>query len=277
MPTVNFPNTISTAGDVDETVNVESFISSLADNTTVMLPDGGIVAIDGTVDITKIGLTLWGKGSGCQFKTLTDGSSSSNPLQRKMFKFLNGANINLYNITTIGGNPFAGTGDAAYDINKESQHLLEFRGTQGVLIDRWTGSDCYGDFLYLGDNSAPDYTPTRDVTVRNFTLQRNGRQGFGITGAERVQISRGYIGDCRRAVLDIEPNNALGVIRNLSMDHLTIGPHRLLLWSNVGAGDAVIEDISVNFNLLVGETSPDFAVARLAVTCQTTKIGRAHV
>lgn len=281
MSRVRIPSSIASDLSVDVTADLQSFLNDTPDNTTIVCPWGGQYRVDGTLELIErndlvlfaegpIADTPYGAGAGvCEFRAVTDGSEAANPLHRKMWRCILGSNLAFWNVAVRGGNPNAGTANNAYDITKESQHLFEFRGTQGVLLDRVTGTDPYGDFLYVGHSQAPGFIPTRNLTCRRFDFQRNGRQGVSVTTGTNVHVYGGNIAHCRRAVFDMEPNDELGDgLQNIHFEHNLVGPHRLNFVSNVGAGDAPHDGVYVRWNILSGQSGPDFAVARMAVAVQ---------
>ena len=276
MARVRVPASIPADFSVDVTADLNSLIADHPDDTMFLFRPGSQYRVDGTIHIQgRNGITFYGEGgdqstergavSGVELRAFTNGDELVDPdliRDRHLVRLTDGSRFSLYNMTLRGANPNAGTGDSAYVLKRESQHCIAVRGTDGVLLDRVTCHDPYGDYLYIGRSVS---RVSSNVTCRRFHFERNGRQGIGIVAGTDIDIYDGWMGHNRRAAIDIEPNDATQ-IKRIRFRNFTIGPTRLNFFSNVGHPAAEIEDITFEYLLATGSAGPDFAESRLIVT-----------
>ena len=243
------PATIAADCSRDVSAQLRSWIASVPDNSTLSLRSGACYRIDGPLKIVdRFGLTF--EGMGATFRAFTPGDQD-----RRHVWFIGGGDHTVRNLIVRGANPFAGTGDKAYQASKAFQHGFAFHGVQGGLLDQVQVYDVYGDFVYLGKDvrTKPD-TPSRDIVVRDSTFQRNGRQGIAITHAENITIQGNYLAGMRRSTFDLEPNSAGDVIRNVRIVGNTTGGGRLL-WLASGGPGYNVNDIHIIGNTMTTRAS----------------------
>ncbi len=202
--TVPLPESIDRRGTHDVTAEMNSFFAQVPDGSTVVFPSGGRYRVEGTL-LFEDRRNLTFDGNGSEVFAATEGEK-----RRLHFEFVRGADITIRDLRVKGGNPQAGLAKEAYDREREFQHGFSFRGTEGVLLERVTVTDVYGDFVYLGYDVRGNGEWTTDVVVRHSTFERNGRQGMTITGAEEVVIEGNRFTDVRHNVIDIEANDEKG-------------------------------------------------------------------
>jgi hypothetical protein len=249
---VRVPASIDATGSRDVSAELQAFLQSVPDGATIEFPDSARYRVEsGLVFQQRRALTLMGHGATI-FAT-TDGRAVPPPLgsrrwprTRRHLLFLWGEGIVIRDLAVKGAHPAGGVADSAYVKELEAQHGFEFRGTRGVELDRVTVTDVYGDFVYLGGYGS---TWTRDVHIHNSRFERNGRQGIAITAAENVVIERNYIGNNRRATLDLEPDRVDGGARRVVMRGNIVGPGRLFFLASKGRGSNV-EDVTIEGNRL---------------------------
>jgi hypothetical protein len=227
----------------DVTAEILAWIASVPDGTTLRFARDGCYRVDGTLEIRdRNGLVL--EGNHATFRAFTDGSELVNPARvrtRAVWSFIKGSSLALRNAITVGANPAAGLGEAAYQPKFEAQHAYQVQGTQTMVIDHVEAYDVYGDFVYVGAG-------TRNLVVRGSTFLRNGRQGWTINGTNIV-FEGNSIGETRRATIDMEPTYPTWESRNVTIRNNTIGSGRLLFFASVGAA-APISNVSILDNRL---------------------------
>ena len=231
---------------VDVTGELVGFIASVPNGSTVAFEEGGCYRIDGTVEIIdRHGLTFLGNGA--TFKATTRADQ-----QRRHWKFLAGSDITIREMTVIGAHPDAGTDDS-YVAEVEGQHGFEFLGVQGVLLERVTVQDVYGDFFYLGKGGPPgaEEVWTTGAVIRDSTFERNGRQGVAFSGAEDVLIEGNTFTGIARSVFDIEPNKADGGARNVRIVDNDVTDWKSVVLTVAGKGS--VSDITLADNRLHGK------------------------
>ncbi|MGH7508118.1 MAG: right-handed parallel beta-helix repeat-containing protein [Gemmatimonadales bacterium] len=253
---VRVPPTIDAAGLRDVTAALQAFLDSVPDGATIEFPDSARYRAEGGLAfVNRRGLTL--EGHGATILATTDGravpwpqglggSRKRWPRTRRHLLFVGGENIAVRNLVIKGAHPAGGVGEAAYVKALEAQHGFEFRGVQGVELDRVTVTDVYGDFVYLGGYAG---SWTRKVHIHDSRFERNGWQGIAVTWAEDVLIERNHLGQSRRAMLDLEPHNEQGGARRIVVRNNTFGPGRLFFLASKGRGSN-IEDVTIEGNRL---------------------------
>ncbi len=227
----------------DVTAELSTWIASVPDNSVLSFAANGCYRIDGTLVVAqRRGLTF--EGNNATFRQVTDGSELVNPKKvrtRNIWTFGGSTDITVRNLTTIGANPYAGRGERAYRAKFEAQHAYLIQGTDGMVMDNVDAYDVYGDFVALGGNVS-------NVTVRNSSFARNGRQGWSINGTNIV-FENNSITETRRATIDMEPPFPTWASKNVYIRNNDIGPGRLFFFSSVGAA-APMDNINIIGNRL---------------------------
>lgn len=241
---VPVPSSVDASGGSDVSGPLGSFLAGVADGSTVVFPVGGRYRVEsGLALVGGDGLTIEGNGS-------TLFADSEGTLNRSILKIVRSSNVVVRDLVIRGANPQGGLSDGAYRSALEAQHGVQLNAVDGVVLERLVITDVYGDFVYIAGTG--DKTWSRRVVVRNSVMSRNGRQGVAIVAAEDVLIERNTMSLMRRSVFDIEPNQQWGGARRVRISDNTIGAHRLLFMPVTGSTGAVIEDIEVSRNNLVG-------------------------
>lgn len=247
------PVGVDATGRKDVTKELNDFITSVPDGSTIRFPAGAKYRIDYTLWIKdRKNLTIDGNGA-LFFTTIPGpyGYVSGWVLDRRNrtryhWAINNSSGIKIRNVKVRGANPYAGLADLAYYPQFEAQHGFSVGSSSDVLIENVTVTDVWGDFVYLGGGSGF----TRNVVIRNNHFERNGRQGIGITAAENVLIEKNYIGQTRRATIDLEPNSKHGGAKRITIRNNTFGPGRLV-WIAAGNALGTISDITAENNRLL--------------------------
>ncbi len=243
--TFSAPASIPSDCSRDVTADLLAWIASVGDGSTLRFAPNGCYRIDRTLRIEdRNHLTF--DGNGATFKAMTSGRElgPSAARTRSQFKFVDGSDILVQNLTVVGANPHAGTYDDSYVADLEAQHAFEIGGTRNIVLDRVHASDVYGDFVYVG-------APSSHVTVQNSTFTRNGRQGWTVAGGEYVTFDNNIISETRRATIDMEPNSSESAQRHITFSNNIVGPGRLFFLS-CGGAPAQTQDVSIVNNHLTG-------------------------
>ncbi len=160
--------------------------------------------------------------------------------------------VRLYGPRIQGGNPYAGTSNAAYDVAWDAQHGIEVIGGRGCIVKDYTARDIFADFFYVGGNA-------RDVILCGYDFDRNGRQGISATWVDGLLICGGRMDNVRRTFLDLEPNGVGQYVRNVEWATSTLGVSRLNFLSAVGRGDVSnvnVHDITMADTMALVCTAP---------------------
>lgn len=245
------PASIAADCSKDVTNQLQNWVNSVPDNSTLVFPANACYRIDNRVTIAnRHDLTF--EGNNTTFKAFTDGSelcSATNPdcsamRTRCQWVITGGSNITMRDMIVRGANPNAGLSDAAYDANREAQNAYTVgAGANGVLLDHVQAYDVYGDFVYLAGRP-------NNVTVRNSTFARDGRQGWTVASATNVLFDHNSVTDTRRSTIDMEPNIGSDPISNVTFSNNDFGPGRFAVLSNNGGAPNQIDGVSFLFNHL---------------------------
>lgn len=235
--------------DCSQTVDsqVNSFIQSVPNGSTIEFQPGGCYGQDGEILVTdRSNLTIDGNGS--TFKDLTTGTGS-----RSNWDVQSGSNITLENMTIIGANANAGTGSSCYTTSLEWQYGINFEGTQTGIANHVTIEDTYGDFIEAQFDqrysiySAP---PARNITVENSTFNANGRMGVGLTDVQGFTMQNSTMTNICMDAIDVELDVDQEYGQNINILNNTFGAMRYDLLSNYGAGNGSnVGNITVSGNI----------------------------
>lgn len=247
---------IDATGKRDVTDALNAYLAGIPDGSVVTFPAGARYRAEGIVRlIGKTNLTI--EGNGALIFAKTDGSGATPPpglgsqwpRGRSHVEIEGGAGIVIRNLKVRGANPNAGAAEGAYIAELEGQHGFDVRGVSGLLLDRVTVTDTYGDLIYIAGKGG---VVSDNVIVTSSHLERSGRQGITMKGARNVQILGSYVGEVGRSVIDFEPATLTGGgAHKVLIKGNTFGPCRHLLLTAGGIGPNV-NDISFVENRLVG-------------------------
>lgn len=234
---------------------INSFLQSVPDGSTVEFQPGGCYGQDGTFLITdRNNLVIDGNGS--TFKALTVGTST-----RDNWRIQSGSDITLENMTIVGANPNAGTGSSCMTTNLQWQHGIDFQSTQGGVADHVTIEDVYGDFveaMFDQRYNLPNVPPARNILVENSTFNANGRMGLGLTDVQGFTMQNSSMSNtCWSAVdLELDSDSEYGQnvnILNNKFDHI-----HFYVFANAGAGNGSnVGDVTVSGNTETNALSCD--------------------
>jgi hypothetical protein len=240
--TVQVPVTIDRTGTLDVTRDLQAFVDGVPDGSTIEFPAGGRYRIDGGLRFeNRNRLVIDGNGS--ELLASTPGDRN-----RRHLWFIGGSDLVVREVVVRGANPVAGTGEAAYQAEREAQHAFDVSGVSGMLLERVEAYDVWGDFVYIGTGVG---RWSRRVLVRDSTFERNGRQGISITGGEEIVIERNRIAEVRRSAFDLEPNGPGWGVRDVRIVGNRIGRTRLHFLAGHGAA-APFDQVVVERNDLIG-------------------------
>ncbi len=113
----------------------------------------------------------------------------------------------------------------------EGQAGIAIQRTAGVVLDSVHVSNTYGDAVYITGGAT-------NVTVRNSTLEKTGRQGVAIVNAQHVTVEGNQIRDVARSVFDLEPPGRARV-QDIHLSQNTVGDYVNFLLASGGGGPGV--------------------------------------
>lgn len=240
------PSSIPSDCSRDVTTALMGEIATVPDNSVLSFAPGGCYQIDGTVQVkNRNGLTF--EGNGATFRAMTSGRELGPKLERtrSIFTFFGGTNLTVRDTIAVGANPHGGANDHAYVPALEGQTAYVIGGVQNALLDHVQAYDTYGDFVFVGPR-------TQNLTVRNSTFARNGRQGWNIEGGHNIIFDHNQISATARATIDMEPSSNTNLTDGVTISDNWVGHGTLFFLANDGA-PAVIRNVNIVNNTLVGK------------------------
>jgi len=239
QPIVFVPSTIDFSGKADVTNALQSFIDNVDDGSLVRFHKNGRYRVEGTLFVTnKTDVTFDGQNA-------TIFATTTGTLERSQWWITEGGGLVFRNFIVKGANPYAGTGEKAYNPKYEKQHGFRIEGVSGIELSHLTVTDVYGDFVYIARYVTD--TPT-NVWIHDSNFDRNGRQGVSLVAATGVVIERNTFADTRRGTIDLEPNGPNQSVTDAFILNNTIGAGRLFFIASHGKGP--VSDIVVSGNKL---------------------------
>lgn len=208
------PSEIDSTGDTDvcsaNDNRLEAWLSTIPNGSIIRAPEGSRYRCDYGIEL----FGRWNLVFSGRTTLFTDYDASrdsdSNRRQFRNLSFDRGGNITIRGWNIEGPRR---VGDSTYIAVKETQHGIEFNGTNGVVLDSVSIKNVYGDLVCLCFSSTRwgeglhTSEPTRHVTITNGTFSNAGRQGFGITGLFDAKISGNTFSEIQRSLFDFEPGS----------------------------------------------------------------------
>lgn len=239
--TQEFPGASDCSRDVGAELN--AFVRSVADGSTITFAPNGCYRVDGTVELVdRQRLVFDGRGARFTAQSSTNRRGPHWEIQR-------GSNLVFRDLIVEGASQAGGPG--TYDKERGGETGINFAGTVGVTIERVTIEKVFGDFLYFGPDRRNHRSWARRVAVTDSKLLGSSRQGVALTGVADARFEGNTIDGVGRSVFDIEPNGANGGARRV-----LIAANTVKRWQNTLlpiAGRGRISDIELRGNTLVGQ------------------------
>lgn len=211
----------------DVTEGLNRLVARADEGSTIALEPLGCYRVDGTIAVEdKRNLTIEGNGA-----TL-DGSRVPGERARRHIRVRGGADLTMRNFTILGSRcaqpPCEGPGLS----EMERQHGIAVENVAGMLIERMTIKNVWGDFVYIsqkGEGERPS-----DVVVADSYFRNSGRQGIAPSGVEGLEVRNNVLVDAGRSVFDFESEGG-GATDVLLVDNDIVRPDNATL--NVGCAD----------------------------------------
>jgi hypothetical protein len=246
-PGLTVPESIPADCSRDVTAELESWIGSVPDGLTLIFQRHGCYRVERTIVVrNRSGLNLFGNGAYFKRFELSP-PELQYPNANAHWRFIGGTGITIQWMGVEGTNttsdqrPEFGT----YLRNFEFEIAFAFHGVTDVIIENAWADAVWGDGLYFagGDQFAP--SPSRNVRVSGFVVDRNGRQGVALSNVDGALIERTEVWHSVRSGFDLEPPP--GSVRNVEIRNSytnTIG----LGFASGGRGD--VSGIYIHDNVI---------------------------
>lgn len=193
------PASIAADCSRDVTSELNAWIRSVPDGSTLTFGAGACYRIDKTLDVVdRSGLTFDGNSS--TFKATTQGDSG-----RAQWHAEGGGNLTFKAMTVQGVNT-KGEWNSAY----EWQHNFSIAGVQGMVLDSVTAKYSHGDWVAVNPDRRNEGTdpgraiPGRNVRITNSSFINAGRQGISCTHCDGLTIEGNYLNGTGQSMFDLE-------------------------------------------------------------------------
>lgn len=219
--------TLATDCSQDVTEGLNRLVARAGEGTTISLEPLGCYRVDGTIAVEdKRDLTIEGNGA-----TL-DGSRVPGERERRHIRVRGGADLTMRNFAILGSRctqpPCEGPGLA----EMERQHGIAVENVAGMLIEKMTIRNVWGDFVYISQKGEGERSS--DVVVTDSYFRNSGRQGIAPSGVAGLEVRNNVLVDAGRTVFDFESEGG-GATDVLLVDNDIVRPDNATL--NVGCAD----------------------------------------
>ena len=252
-PGLPVPASIPADCSRDVTADLESWIGSVPDGSTVVFQRHGCYRMERTIVVrNRSGLNLFGNGA--YFKRFELSPAELRyPKANAHWRFIGGNEISVRWMGVEGTNTVADQRPefGSYLVDFEFEHAFAFHGVTNVTVDHAWADAIWGDGLYFAGGDQYATGPCRGIRVSNFVVDRNGRQGVALSNVDGALLSSVEIWHSRRAGFDLEPPP--GTVRNVEIRDSytnTIG----LAFASAGRGD--VSNIEIHHNRIDGSSVP---------------------
>lgn len=272
------PSGIADDCSQDETAALNAWLQALPDHATARLAADGCYRAEHTVQLKdKTGVTIDGNGATLRRTQVTD-QAGRYPRSNSHLRLVNTPDATVTDLRVEGTNDGRDVGGSILDANGKShtvhcytqygftcytvalefEHGIDLRGAPNATIAGVTVDAVWGDGAYVsgGDQFTP--ATSSGAVLTNFTVARNGRQGIAIVRSSDVLVDGADIQSSRRAGIDIEPDTAGEVIRNIEIRNSTVHSW-LLAFASGGRGN--VSDVYIHDNTVTRSGVPFVYVA----------------
>jgi hypothetical protein len=248
----NIPPSIPADCSRDVAADIASWIASVPDNATLVFAADACYRTERQIRMNgRVGLTFAGNGALFRRFELSPPELQW-PVGNRHFLWSGGRNITVRNmriqgINTTSDDPTGFPGFGSYRRAMEFEHALSFSGVQGVTIEDVSIDAVFGDGIYFGGEPA-----NTNVRISRVTIDRNGRQGIGLTNVDGALLDGVTLLHSRRSGFDFEPNPGWAV-RNVEVRN-SYTFSRLLPFAAGGLGQ--VSGIYLHHNTIDGASVP---------------------
>jgi hypothetical protein len=249
---VNVPTSIDATGSSDVSSQLQAFINSAPNGSTIVFKAKGTYQLDEALRIIgRRNLTLDGNGARLNLPTVDQDFNSIGIQVRD-----GSVGTTIRDFVMVGNNSQAGTSDAC--CTRENNHAIAVLSATDTLIEGMDIRRTWGDCLYISRVAGGTWAD--GVTFRDSTCQLSGRHGVGIIAASQVRIVNNVFDEIGFDVIDLEPNQSSEGASDVVVRGNTIGSYAISsewdgwLMAACGPKDlgAVIRDVTVTGNTIEG-------------------------
>ena len=207
------PASIDATGQTDCGAQLAAFVNGLSAGSLVDFA-GATVLSEGTLTVSGV--------RGVELRNLTvvarkPGTGGVN-FPRRHWLFSGCQDIVLSNLHVDGPNTTQEpdlAGFALYDAQLEGEAAFGINGCAGMTLRGCSASHVFGDGIMIWQ------TPSIYVTVEDFAVSWNGRQGISVSSGSHVVMRRITIANSRRSGIDLEPDSSGQSVTDVWLDQVT--------------------------------------------------------
>ena len=252
------PATIIADCSVDITEELTTWLQQVPNNAIIQFPTNGCYRADTTVEVA--GKADWIiRGNNALLKRVEPTPPSlqyprSNSHLR-LIDFHTGIidGLRVEGLNTVSDMEHLRPDYGAYVEELEFEHGIAMYGAHDVLVEDVRVDAVFGDGIYMAGGD--EYSPTWSdgVSIRNATVDKNGRQGIAVVRSRNVIIADSHILHSRRSGIDLEPDSS-----DESIDNVKIVGNELTTWLMPVAahGAGAVNNVLVESNSITSSSVP---------------------
>jgi hypothetical protein len=241
------PESIDSTGTTDASVALTSFLSTVADGSTIVFKAGAIYRMDQGLKFSdRHDLTF--EGNGATLKSNGDTHEASS-----LFALWGGnTSITIRDFDLVGNSPTPGV----YQPGSEGAHGVLIDGGSEIDVSGVTVSSVWGDGFYVG-------LWADTVSIHDSTVASNGRNGVSIIAGKNVTVQRVTFTRSGYCTFDIESNHPTEGANNVKFIDNVAGTWGNIFLAANGVAGSVVDGVTVQGNHVTGSTLlSDITLAR---------------
>ncbi|MGY1716254.1 hypothetical protein ACI78R_17450 [Geodermatophilus sp. SYSU D01106] len=199
----------------DVTDEVNAWITSVPDDSTILFEESACYRVDGTLELKgRHGLVV--EGNSATFKAFDEAPEYTN---RAQWYLEYGSDITLRDMSLVGVNPVA-----EFDDTHEWDHNLFIRGTDGVTVEHVHGRGAHGDFIAVAQGPDDTSIPS-DIVIRHVSADTVGRMGISCVACDGMSVEDSVFNNIAYHALDLEIQGDGWPGRDVRYTGNTVGSH----------------------------------------------------
>ena len=232
---VSVPSSVTSNCSTDVTSQLQSWIASVPNGSTLHFASGGCYRIEGTLELKNRDLEIDGNGATFRSQNTVTG-------QRSIWRAWD-SKVTFRDMSIVGSYTKGGT----FASDLQWAHAIDLRGTD-AMVENVSMSDVAGDCVYFGlgaDRSSGE--------VRDSSCRRIGRNGVSVVAGDNILVERVTTDRIGYIAFDVEPNTGSGFgSTNVIFDSNTIGSYFMKAYTIIG--NAPVRDQQFTNNRVVGQS-----------------------
>lgn len=267
---VNVPSSMPSDCSGDITDKLNSWLATVPDGSTIVFARNGCYQLDRTFHIdNRENLILEGNGATLRRETPTPPTllnghpANTTGKYNQHILIFNSKDITLRNLNVLGLNtvsdidPTTPHGKATfeperfgsiYKFDRYGEAGLFIKGSDTVTVTNFKTDGTWGDGISLGNDNGP---LTKNVTLKDITVDRNGRQGVAMASTENALLDNVNVLHSHAIGFDLEPNGANSSVKGIEIRNSYINAYTVAFGvSGTRHARVANDDIYVHDNIV---------------------------